>query len=234
MRLRYQEGFVQLIAKGSVFIQREGVSKRYQCLQLDDSSLVTAISTGRICCSTEQYLRQTARQLVSGVDRMHSLGVVRRNIEPSNLLLGADGALHFAGFDLAKLCDPRAVQDKAMWQPVGSYTYMSPDMLTGGSCSCIVDEWAVGATLLDLASELQMGQLCDSTSERGQHRAKRYLDQFVNCKAQCCEGKLAAQLTDPHCFAGMRDFVAACCGLGPYDNKPQAASQLMQHHWLQG
>jgi hypothetical protein len=99
---------------------------------------------------------------------------------------------------------------------------------------CGVDLWSVGATLLDVLSGLQLGELCEN-SRKGQRRAKQYLEQFVRGDSSCCDYKLAAKLTDASTrgLADMRDFVAACCGLGCYNSKPWTALLLRQYHWLQ-
>jgi serine/threonine protein kinase len=45
-------------------------------------------------------------KLLDGVDGMHSVGVIHRNIKPSNIMLDANGEPRLVDFDLAVRCDP--------------------------------------------------------------------------------------------------------------------------------
>ena len=68
-------------------------------------------------------------QLLSGLGHAHLLGVVHRDITPSNIVLTPDGRVKLTGFALAK-----AASDPQLTQPgtvMGSLNYISPEQVKG-------------------------------------------------------------------------------------------------------
>jgi len=68
-------------------------------------------------------------QLLGGLGHAHLLGVVHRDITPSNIVLTSDGRVKLTGFALAK-----AASDPQLTQPgtvMGSLNYISPEQVKG-------------------------------------------------------------------------------------------------------
>ena len=70
-------------------------------------------------------------QVLSALGHAHSLGIVHRNVTPSNIILTPDGTVKLTGFGLAK-----AAQDHHLTQPgilLGSLNYISPEQIKGSA-----------------------------------------------------------------------------------------------------
>ncbi len=68
-------------------------------------------------------------QVLSGIGHAHLVGVVHRDISPSNIILTPEGRVKLTGFALAK-----ATTDPQLTQPgtvLGSLDYMSPEQVKG-------------------------------------------------------------------------------------------------------
>ena len=70
-----------------------------------------------------------AVQTLGALQYAHDLGIVHREVTPSNITLVADGTTKLSGFGLARaLTDPRLTQTGAM---IGPIHYMSPEQVRG-------------------------------------------------------------------------------------------------------
>jgi serine/threonine-protein kinase len=70
-------------------------------------------------------------QVLSALGYAHSLGIVHRDVTPSNIILTAGGHVKLTGFGLAK-----ATQDHQLTQPgtvIGSLNYISPEQIKGAA-----------------------------------------------------------------------------------------------------
>ena len=70
-------------------------------------------------------------QVLSALSYAHSLGIVHRDVTPSNIILTAGGNVKLTGFGLAK-----AAQDHQLTQPgtvIGSLNYISPEQIKGSA-----------------------------------------------------------------------------------------------------
>jgi len=66
-------------------------------------------------------------EIVLGLEYLHNLNIVYRDIKPENILIDIDGHVKIADFGLAKQIAPR----EKSYSFCGSPEYMSPEMLTG-------------------------------------------------------------------------------------------------------
>lgn len=70
-------------------------------------------------------------QVLSALGYAHGLGIVHRDVTPSNIILTSDGRVKLTGFGLAK-----AAQDHQLTQPgtvLGSLNYISPEQIKGSA-----------------------------------------------------------------------------------------------------
>jgi len=79
----------------------------------------------------------------------HRLGVVHRDVKPSNILLAHDGRVLLTDFGIAASdADPTLTQPTDGDLPTGTPAYIAPERLLGGPTTLAADLFALGATLL--------------------------------------------------------------------------------------
>ncbi|KAI6241369.1 Non-specific serine/threonine protein kinase [Aphelenchoides fujianensis] len=120
-------------------------------------------------CSLQQLLDQTELhrlpefqchgyfvQLMDGVDYLHSVGCIHKDIKPGNLLLSSDSCLKICDFGVAEMLD---VSDPLVndWCTVsqGTPKFQPPEEVSGTAKRFRgrpVDVWACGVTLFNMIS----------------------------------------------------------------------------------
>lgn len=91
-----------------------------------------------------QLLAPVADALVQA----HALGIVHRDVKPSNILTGSDGSAKLSDFGIA-----RGAEDATLTRTglvTGSPAYLAPEVATGAQATPASDVWAFGATLVHL------------------------------------------------------------------------------------
>src|SRR6185503_13373007 len=80
-----------------------------------------------------------------GLRAAHAVGVVHRDVKPSNLILEPGGRVKVTDFGLAKSVggDPTAT---FAGQVIGTPTYMSPEQCRGGTVDLRTDVYSLGLT----------------------------------------------------------------------------------------
>lgn len=77
---------------------------------------------------------------------VHACGVVHRDVKPSNVFIGSEGAVKLGDFGLAVLAKG-LVRDRG-----GTEKYMAPEQRTCGMASAKSDQYSFGVTMLELAA----------------------------------------------------------------------------------
>ncbi|KAG8090516.1 hypothetical protein GUJ93_ZPchr0011g28504 [Zizania palustris] len=95
----------------------------------------------------EEEVRRVMRSLIAGVEHMHSLRVIHRDIKPAHILAGGViGAV--------KICDlgqAVSLSEPPPYGRVGTRRYMAPEILLGKADYCPkVDMWSVGCVMAEL------------------------------------------------------------------------------------
>jgi len=95
-------------------------------------------------------LRETARlaaQIGAGIDALHRLRVLHRDVKPSNVLLDEAGDAVVADFGLARGADSTQLTREG--QLVGTAHYLAPELIEGRPASPASDVYAFGCLLVE-------------------------------------------------------------------------------------
>nr|AML79444.1 putative LOV domain-containing protein [Hamamelis virginiana] len=137
----------------------------------------------------EESARFYAAEVVIGLEYLHCLGIIYRDLKPENLLLQKDGHIVIADFDLSIMahCKPQILKHpppkkrRSRSQPppifvaepdtesnsfVGTEEYIAPEIITGAGHSSAIDWWALGILLYEM--------LYGRTPFRGKNRQRTF------------------------------------------------------------
>src|SRR6201996_3270404 len=88
--------------------------------------------------------------VASGLDAIHGAGIVHRDVKPSNILLGEDGAVKVADLGVASV--PDRTQITTSGSIIGSLNYMAPEQLEPGPVTPALDIYALSAVSFEVLS----------------------------------------------------------------------------------
>lgn len=91
------------------------------------------------------------RQVASALSAAHAVGLVHRDVKPSNVMVADDGAVKLLDFGVAKVEGQRLTRTG---QVLGTLEYMSPEQVSAGTVGSATDIWSLGL----LAYEAMTGQ----------------------------------------------------------------------------
>jgi serine/threonine protein kinase len=91
--------------------------------------------------------RLLGARLADALAYVHSLGVVHRDVKPSNILLDSRGTAYLADFGLARLST--ATHLTKTGQMVGTAAYLAPEQVRGDEVTGPADIYALGLVLLE-------------------------------------------------------------------------------------
>jgi serine/threonine protein kinase len=99
-----------------------------------------------------KWLIDIARALASA----HRVGVVHRDVKPSNVMVSDDDVAKVLDFGLAKPLDPVSFRTQA-GRMLGTVRYMAPEQLAGAETDTRCDQFAFGVTAYELLSGTHPG-----------------------------------------------------------------------------
>ncbi|HEC33285.1 MAG TPA: tetratricopeptide repeat protein [Chloroflexi bacterium] len=90
-------------------------------------------------------------QVGSGLDYAHRMGVIHRDVKPSNVLLDAEGDAFLTDFGLAKMLEA-SVQLTETGVGIGTPAYMSPEQGRGERVDSRTDVYSLGVILYEMVT----------------------------------------------------------------------------------
>ncbi|XP_059283792.1 mitogen-activated protein kinase kinase kinase 18-like [Lycium ferocissimum] len=102
---------------------------------------------GRI---NEPLIGYYMKQILQGLEYIHTRGIVHCDIKGQNILLGKTGA-KIADFGCARYVD-LAERDGGAEPIGGTPMYMAPEVARGEEQGCPADIWALGCTIIEMAT----------------------------------------------------------------------------------
>src|SRR5262245_1295208 len=101
-----------------------------------------------ICCS-----------VLSALGEAHRLGILHRDVKPSNVLFDDVGTARLSDFGAAHLGD---LSTTATAGAIGTFAYMSPEQKLGKPATLVSDLYSVGVLLTELLTGRALGPATDA------------------------------------------------------------------------
>jgi len=95
---------------------------------------------------SDSKIRDISRQMINGVDFLHSNRVCHRDLKPQNILLSKSGQVKIADFGLARIYS----YNMALTSVVVTLWYRPPEVLLQNSYATPVDLWSIGCIISEL------------------------------------------------------------------------------------
>lgn len=130
----------------------------FEHLEEDLSDLIDRMSNTGI---PKSKIQQFSRELLTGVDFLHSHRIIHRDLKPSNVLISAQGNLKIADFGLAKTYD----FEMKLTSVVVTLWYRAPEILLCQPYNSVVDIWSSACIIAEMFARKALFQ---GTSEGNQ------------------------------------------------------------------
>ncbi|KAM0966739.1 hypothetical protein ACFX14_022382 [Malus domestica] len=118
---------------------------------MDSGSLETLLKDNGTF--SEAKLAHVARQVLSGLNYLHTHNIAHRDIKPANILVNSNMEVKIADFGISKIMS--LTSEGACSSPVGTFAYMSPERFNKENCGGTYsgyasDIWSFGLTIMEL------------------------------------------------------------------------------------
>ena len=106
----------------------------------------------KFSCFGEPIARKYVKQLLEGLDYLHGLGIIHRDLKCANLLSCTDGSIKITDFGASKrLVNSQVNEDYEVCKSLkGSPYWMAPEVARRSGHSYPADIWSVGCTLIEI------------------------------------------------------------------------------------
>ncbi|MFF9120686.1 serine/threonine-protein kinase [Streptomyces massasporeus] len=111
---------------------------------IDGRTLKSRIAEGPLSCEAAAAL---GAGLAEALAHTHEVGIVHRDVKPSNIILDSSGRPHLTDFGISRLLD--ATTRTATETMTGTAAYLSPEQVLGRPVGRPADVYALGLVLLE-------------------------------------------------------------------------------------
>lgn len=95
----------------------------------------------------EYQIQMIIAQVLRGLQYLHSLNLIHRDIKAGNILLNKKGQVKLADFGISAFLDADETRRRTQ---IGSPFWMSPELILGEGYSYKTDIWSLGITILEM------------------------------------------------------------------------------------
>ncbi|OCT71688.1 hypothetical protein XELAEV_18034667mg [Xenopus laevis] len=96
-----------------------------------------------------ERVRFHSAEMICGLQYLHEIGIIHRDIKPMNVLLDHQGHVKICDFGLSK---QSIFKDDLTTGWAGTQGYMAPEILNRKAYNAAVDWWSLGVTICEMAT----------------------------------------------------------------------------------
>lgn len=111
--------------------------------------LLTPIMKNPSCIQSEKQILQLAKDICSALIACHKRNILHRDIKPENIFIDPDGNYKIGDFGISRIVEHTTRASVG----VGTYDYMSPEVINGNSYGLQADIYSLGMVLYYLMNE---------------------------------------------------------------------------------
>eukprot|EP01006_Ploeotia_vitrea_P032140 TRINITY_DN64409_c0_g1_i1.p1 TRINITY_DN64409_c0_g1~~TRINITY_DN64409_c0_g1_i1.p1 ORF type:complete len:428 (-),score=3.70 TRINITY_DN64409_c0_g1_i1:206-1489(-) len=150
------------------------------------------------------------KHILSGLQFLHDLEVVHRDIKCDNILIDSEGTAKLADFGAAAVLGPNAQRTT-----IGTVYWMAPEVVMQTGHRWQADIWSLGCAVMEML-----------TAKRPFHGICNTYHSFVKMLAEHSTPPLSVGITEPLA----RDFILSCLQKDP--SKRPSCATLSQHPFV--
>jgi len=164
----------------------------------------------------ERTIQVYTKQILRGLAYLHGKQVVHRDIKGQNILVDTDGTVKLADFGCSKKINSSVSSSEMITSIKGSIPWMAPEVVAQKGHGRKADIWAMGCTVIEMAS---------ADNPWG------HFDNHIAAIMKIAKSNDLPAIPD-HLSEKCKDFIISCLHRNP-QHRP-SASDLLQHPFITG